>query len=516
MNLGIENDDLSYISGLAYLRLKNSESSIGAFKKISAKDNAEKYVLSVLESLANLESKDYQPAIKILREVIAEDFSNQLDFSAHIILAYCHLQNDDIPNAETILNEIPISNEFYPQIPITSSTRYGFYDISNYFESLLNAIIVNSNSPAIKAKAFAFIARYKYNTINYSNIKMGINSDDLLSIKEYLLKSLEVFPQEAELHIFLANVLEDLKDWIGSIEHSFLSQSLSSKNDYSDLDSRIINAIHEDQSLLEQFLTLFDTFIEDYPQFCYSFSGRSLSTLVEYFHNKKEYELVIHIAEKFSYEKLKEAEILFEIAFAYSESGNKKRAKNIYRAYLRDVGNNPAVANNLALFEEEDGNLHEAERLLKLALELDPSDDKAQANLARVQGKLKKLDEQKRAILKAAELFIQEPDNYRRVIAELYAQRTEDDLILCDLQKTSSKLGVKLERGKNIVSEFLQKNYFEEVEDHGLTFSGRVLQINPIIIPHLEKELERVKKLDFIDKISERLLTEGSYPFDRP
>ncbi len=507
--LGIENESIIYVSGLAFIKLKNTKSAIQSFQKIRAEDAKGKYVLRVLESLAYLASNDYQAAINILREVIAQDFGNQLEFSAHIILACCYLEDGNTSSAEGIFDEIPILNQFDPQILIAAPILYGWYDISDYLENVLNSIIAKSTTPTIAAKAFTIIAKYKHNIIKYSNQYAGDVSSDLLLIKEYLLKSLKVFPQNADIHSFLAEVLEDLNDWLGVAEQTFLSQALSFDDNYSYLTKKTINAIYDNKSLLDEFLNLIDKFIKDEYRFVRRFSSHDFATLVNFFHNKQEFEMVVHLAEKFSYEIWKDAGILFELAFAYTQTNNRKKAKTVYQSYLRDIGNNQAVANNLALIEEEDGNLHEAERLLKLALELDVANEKTPINLTRIQGKIKKLDEQKRAVQKAAELFLQETDDHKRVIADLFTQRTEDNLILCDPQKTSDKLGVKLERGKKIIAEFLQKNYFEEVKDHAIIFNGKVLRINPVLISHLEKELDRIKKLDFIDKISERLLSEN-------
>ena len=107
------------------------------------------------------------------------------------------------------------------------------------------------------------------------------------------------------------------------------------------------------------------------------------------------------------------------------------------------------------------------ERLFRRALELNPSNNRAQRNLKRVRDEIRQAEEQKRAIERAAHLYSQENVTVRRAIAKLYEERTENELTFCNLDRLSSVLKVHSTEADEWVEEFLQKKYFEEVENHG-------------------------------------------------
>jgi tetratricopeptide (TPR) repeat protein len=77
------------------------------------------------------------------------------------------------------------------------------------------------------------------------------------------------------------------------------------------------------------------------------------------------------------------------LAYSYEKLGKNKQSINFYEAYLRDKGKNSAVYNNLGLLFEGGGKLARAEELIRLAIEADPTNDKAPNNLHRIQKKIK-------------------------------------------------------------------------------------------------------------------------------
>ncbi|MCZ2121724.1 MAG: hypothetical protein LC108_05615, partial [Anaerolineales bacterium] len=131
----------------------------------------------------------------------------------------------------------------------------------------------------------------------------------------------------------------------------------------------------------------------------------------------------------FPYESIRSAESVFEVAFAYNKTGDKKQSKNYYRAYLKNVGGNSAVMNNLGLLEEGDGDLAEAERLFKSAINLDPNDDIVKENHKRIVARLQKEEEQQRAFQKASDLYQQELESAKLLIVKLYSSKTSDGVI---------------------------------------------------------------------------------------
>ncbi len=503
---GVENDDIHFVSGLAYIKLQNSNLAINELRKIQAEDDASRYAIKVLEGIAQIETSQLNEATNVLKEVISEDYGNLLDFSAHILLAYSYILNNNFKEASNVFNELPLSKVFYPELRVTFNTRYGDFEIDEYLLAVLENMSTKGYSPEVRAKAKVLRANYTQNLLARSNDTKP-NPEKIEQVKADLKDGLETFPHDSDLHITYADFLVEMRDWEGAIRHKFLgiAENRTSKVASVYFGDQILESLFDDEELLENFFQLLKEFAKESGSFSIEFAVQCLPEFVRFSMKRREYELIVRICEMFSFQRWKEGEVLFELAYSYVETNQKKQGKDLYKAYLREVGENSSVVNNLAILEEEEGSLYEAERLLNLALELDASNEKAPGNIKRVQVKIKKLEEQKRAVQRASELFAQEPDNSRKTIAELYAGRTTDDLILCDLQKTSQNLGMKLERGKQIISEFIQKRYFEEVKDHELAFNGKVLQLNPVIIPLVEKELEEIRKINFIEEVSEKL-----------
>jgi len=443
-----------------------------------------------------------------LHKVISDDFGNFLDFAGHIILICCYLRDSNIKNAEKVFDEIPLSQRFYPPIQL-SFEPYGFLEIDEYFLEALDGLIAKGTSPQSITKARVFRAIHSYNARDVFDKQ---SSRGLEKIRDDFLSAIELWPTNADIYSYLSGVLQNLKDWVNSAYYHFLSRIYENDEGsyYEELDSKVLESIYEKDKGIQKLFAAIDKIL-DQPRYDTKgrFAERCLGQVISFLHSKQDYGLVIKLAQKFSYEHILQAESVFEVGFAYVETGDKRQGKNYYRAYLRDVGNSSAVANNLAILEEESGNLLEADRLLQLAIELDMSDEIATRNLARVHERIKKANEQQRAYQKAADLFQQEPETIKSVIAELYSTRTSDDLILCNNEKIVALAGLEPDDADTKLLEFIRKNYFDEITDHAIAFDGKVLRVNPIITPHLQRQLEWAKEKEFISQVSNGLLSES-------
>ncbi|MCC6260885.1 MAG: hypothetical protein IT311_08485 [Anaerolineales bacterium] len=211
----------------------------------------------------------------------------------------------------------------------------------------------------------------------------------------------------------------------------------------------------------------------------------------------------------FPYESIRSAESVFEVAFAYNKTGDKKQSKNYYRAYLKNVGGNSAVMNNLGLLEEGDGDLAEAERLFKSAINLDPNDDIVKENHKRIVARLQKEEEQQRAFQKASDLYQQELESAKLLIVKLYSSKTSDGVIYCNENKLTSLLGLQIEEIEFQIDDFLKKKYFEKISNESAAFEGRLVRTNPVIEPLLEEDLLRFQEKDALNAIANDLLSQN-------
>ena len=187
-----------------------------------------------------------------------------------------------------------------------------------------------------------------------------------------------------------------------------------------------------------------------------------IGQFISSFYQSKRYADVISLTEKISFDDVMQTNSVFEVAYSYAALENQKLAQKYYRAYLDQKGKSSAAANNLALIEEKEGNLVEAERLLQLAIDWDSKDDTARTNHKRVLDRLQKENEKKRAYQRAVDLYKQEEESVRFYLAKLYATRTDDQLIFLNEDKVGKTGLSELIDGKIDIDYFLNKKYLKD------------------------------------------------------
>lgn len=494
---GAKSNDLRLVSALAQFRLKEYSESLNELRKLDATDERVTTAVKCFEGICRLEADELDNARQILHAVIAEDFSNTLDFAAHLILICCYLQAGDIEGAEVAFDEIPQTHRFFDPL-FLSILNFEDFEIAEYLTRALNGFIKTSTRTDLVAKARVFRSSYLYERRD-ENTKQ-----QLTTIRDDLLAGLKEWPLDVNLNSRASDVMADLKDWISAARYHFASTINEPNEDaYYLLNEQVLESIYLNQSLWSRFFSIIDeTIRETYTRGRERFAKRSLEQIVEFLHGKQQYSLLISLAEKFTYDELRSADVLFEVAYAYVETGNKKRGKTLYKAHLSDVGPNSAIANNLALLEEQSGNLLEAQRLLEIAIEQDSGNERFQKNVERVREELKKLDDQKRAMQKAADLYLHEDDRDRLLIAQLHAGKTADDLILCNPKKLAGMMGTRVDKAEQRLTEFIHKRYFEEVLDSAIAFHGKVLRANSVIVPYLQEETRAAEEAAYVSEVA--------------
>lgn len=209
----------------------------------------------------------------------------------------------------------------------------------------------------------------------------------------------------------------------------------------------------------------------------------------------------MEICEWFDYSQLLEAEVLFELAFAYKKIGNSRRSKMFYEAYIRDQEPTSAACNNLGILYEEEGDFKKAEELLRQVLELDPNNERAPSNLQRVQEKIKAGREKKKAYNRAVALYFQENKTVRRAIAKIYALRDTEGIVLCHPSEAADLLKIRSSEAYDQINEYVGKKYFDEAGDVNLPFDGIILKVNPELLPTIEQELITAKEEEFVEQL---------------
>jgi tetratricopeptide (TPR) repeat protein len=324
-----------------------------------------------------------------------------------------------IKEAEKTFEEIPIDKErgFRSNLYLHNGI---FLDIAidEYYSAMLEKVISTATSPQIliKAKYLYALHRYRYRwEENLSLDELRKLRDDLLAfVSEADTMPIPVYQQTYEN---LYSIASDLGDWINAID--YYREFSEYKADPPRIQQKILEGISKNQKQLEKLLALIEKHSSSYKRDPLVKIG---GQFISFFFSKKKYAEVVELVEKFTFKEIMKTSSVFEVAYSYVEIDKQNLAKNYYRAYLEEKGNSAAVANNLALLEEKEGNVIEAERLLQLAIEWDPKDDIAKRNHKRVLERIQKENEKKRAYQRAVDLYQQEQESIRFFLARFWCK----------------------------------------------------------------------------------------------
>jgi len=207
---GVAPDDLLGLKALAFYRNKNYQEAIKAINELRLVvelDDKAKINLGAFEGLLWCEAEEYNKAEKILEKAIAEDVSNDLDFTGHFILMCCHLRNSKTEKAAKVFREMPVGSNFSP---IISVPFYRLLEVNSFFLEALDGLISKSDASQIKAKYFK--AAYSYSQrLNGKEL----SAETLEQIQDHFLDAIELFgPRKSDIYESLYFVLTDLQKWV--------------------------------------------------------------------------------------------------------------------------------------------------------------------------------------------------------------------------------------------------------------------------------------------------------------
>jgi tetratricopeptide (TPR) repeat protein len=137
---------------------------------------------------------------------------------------------------------------------------------------------------------------------------------------------------------------------------------------------------------IEKFTEIVEDFKGLLPSERYGLSrdGGIFDAVVQRLHKDNKYSAVAELAEIAGDYYSEKTGVLFEIAYAFAEARKRGKARRYYNLYLQKYSNATAALNNLAILEEHDGRLEQAETMLRRCIELDPEDELPRNNLKRV------------------------------------------------------------------------------------------------------------------------------------
>lgn len=501
---GVKLDNLQYYKALSLYFLKQYKDASEVLEQITKGETQVVVHVKAFLGILLCEAQNYLGAETVLKNAITDDIRNSLDFTGHIILICCYFREGRIEGAEKVFKEIPNSANFGSQNYLFINSE--ILDIDTYLLEALNGLIASDTASSKKAGYLRAVHDY------YSEANKEKKSSEVLeqTRKEFLSAIDLVGARDPENYRSLYQVSKDLKNWGDAAYYYFLSEIYEDSDEvYGYEFDVVLEAINRNQKNIEKLFSIIDQVLNEAGYLSDRFAKKCLSQLITFFYSKEKFEILIRFAKKFSYGDILKAEGVFEIAYACVKIGNKKQGKKYYKAYLNDIGESSAAANNLALLEEEDGNLAEAERLTQLAITLDPSDEKAKNNHTRIISRIRDEEEKKQAYQKAADLYRQETETSRFFAIKMYSLKTEDDLILVSYSKLANEANLTDDEIDLRIDEFLKKKYFNEIESKSILFDGRILRTNPAIVSLLENDLRKFEERDKLSSISNELLSDN-------
>lgn len=242
----------------------------------------------------------------------------------------------------------------------------------------------------------------------------------------------------------------------------------------------------------------------------YYFSGQKitktiLAPIVERFFKEKKFDEIVGLSELFTKENLKNSAAIFEIAYAYSKIDNLSSSMEYYQLHVKKNGMTSAVANNLGVIYEKQGDLTKAQELFRKAQNLNPNDDISKRNLKRA---TEHLENQQKGLLelkKASVEFSKENPWIQNRILSFSKHKDSSGYIVCPYRQLPQFLAVSSMKANDLIKTFLDKKYLMKVTNHNLDTHSSAYKINPEIEKHLTITEEHIQKEGELLSIAEQM-----------
>lgn len=498
----VEIEDRAWIKVYAYYHLQRYEDALKTIRTIQKQDGRNKVFEEAVEGLLNYLVGDYQEAERILARVIGEDVGNSLEYSGHILLTSVYFSSSKVKDGEKVFEEIPAIPDTYYRTSLRLADKRIWLSLrmNDYYTKMLKQVksFATSRSTIIKAG-------YLYAVNNYSSYAQDFSKDELRQIRDDLLAFVsegDMIPITANEHLY--NVSADLCEWINAVDYylEFIRHDDRPRHIRED----ILEGIGRNRKQFEKLLALFDKHASYHNR---KVLLKIIGQLIYFFFEKKKFMEVFEMTEKFTFDEIMETNSVFAVAYSCVKVEKYSQAKNFYKAILDRKGNSAEVANNLALLEEKDGNLIEAERLLRLAVEWNPALEAAKTNHGRVLDQIQKENEKKRAYQRAVDLYQQEQDVMRFFLARLYSTKTDDGLIFINEEKLKEFIAYDVKDEDIDIESFVRKKYLDEVSDEVIQFDGRLFRFNPALVPLLLSNLESAQEREIVSELAKEMLSKN-------
>ena len=477
-----------------FFKQKKYSEALKCIKKIESKNKDEKWLLSLIKGFCLYELTETKKAKAIFQKLMNDDVSRKLNYAQYIGLLLCFVKSRETNKIANLTKEFPYKFEelFYHV--------FGFwgFDFKNYFYNSIEQSIVLLKTEKEYKKIYAKLKGIKaLKDLENDNVNKKIISE--LKVARNNLQDKEIFDMALIDAYRYTNQNTEAFEW-----------DLKNILEYSDYESSIEYILYDiSKKDLENIADLFLKKLNTTSSWRRDEFKKVITELISALHKNEKYENIIKICNYFSEDILEEENVLFEIAFAYGKINDELNAKRFYEKIWKKKQKDSAVANNLALLYENEGDCRLAKELLEKALKLNPDDKTAQENLQRV---TKYLDdeakniqrcnkEQKKALedIKTENIYIYEK------LANLIASEDDEKYIIASYNQLCGILKARSEKVQELMKNFLQKNYIIKVQNHNIDTASNVYCVNHLVREFILKEKKRIEENKPLSIIGEKI-----------
>jgi len=504
-NKRLFSNEISIIKLETYIALKKYKKALQITENIKANDTIEKKILKIMKAFIFFEIDNLTESKEIFVELINEDINHELNYSPYFGLILLYLKEHKVEEAVETFLEIP--NETEIEMFVLPASYHLVFDFENYFIRSLFRLEENVKDKKLLGKirgirGLALFAKHFDSEINSEIVK------DLKYANKIFPGSLKYFEALDEILGRKQKYFEAYKLLIQLIENLSVV-----KEEYF---GSFYFIIESDNASFNLIITdIFEILSKKILSTNKKIATTILKPIVERLFKEERFSEIVELSKLFDVEIIKNLDIIFEIAYSFSEENYIKEAKNFYNFYIEKEGMVSSVANNLGLIYEEEGDLRKAKELFEKPLEIDKSNEKSKKNLARI---LKLLEGQNKELLElitGSNNFEKENSWIQSKILSFSKHRDVNGFIICSYKQLPEFLNVTPFKANDLIKSFLEKKYLLKIKNHNLNTLSSVYKINPEIgkkLKIIERSVKKDKELlELAEKLNSNNLAEIGY-----
>lgn len=453
-------------------------------------------IIDLFRGLCFLMSGEGDKSVPIFESLIETDVGQVLEYAQYFGLIICRLRQSDLKSALNIFRDIPAEEDF--DFPFDE--EFGSLNISEcyfyYIDTALTELLKATKNRQIIVKAKAIRIQLKLNGFDYPQQKFIA---DLRFVNKHLPTNLKFCLQLANLEIENGNY---------EAAHELTMQYLHNAAWHGDEVLQEADYSYVEKSAEKSFLTIQKSILvalqsNNYTDLKVLPTGPCVPLIKRLFINKQ-YQAVTEIADAMRDKRFEVLDILFEIAYSYGETSNSAMAKKCYEIYNTKFPGSDAVANNLGVIYDHDGELDKAKVLYQRALSKDKKSELYKRNLTRI------ID-----IEGAAKNILKTDLATKKFLIALWYSRDIDDYLPDPSALLINKLSLSSAEARKRVQLLIEKKIIIQVNEKEHKYKCLVYRINPYIVPSLtsiEVEVELTTNvISVVEQITPESLAKIGY-----